>query len=66
MSVPTTAKGYGISGESLSSLLPPQPLTTDTEKYTDFTVKDFKLKTPGPHDVTIKIDYCGKYLLPQQ
>jgi hypothetical protein len=37
-------RGYGIS---------------DTSKYTDFTVKEFKLKTPGPRDVTIAIEYCG-------
>jgi hypothetical protein len=37
-------RGYGIS---------------DTSKYTEFTVKEFKLKTPGPRDVTIAIEYCG-------
>ncbi|KAH8079866.1 GroES-like protein [Filobasidium floriforme] len=40
----THARGYGIS---------------DTSKYTEFTVKEFKLKTPGPRDVTIAIEYCG-------
>lgn len=40
----TTAKGYGI---------------TDPKKYTDFSVKEFKLKTPGPHDVTMDIECCG-------
>jgi alcohol dehydrogenase (NADP+) len=31
----------------------------DTKKYTDFSVKDFPLKTAGPHDVTIHIEFCG-------
>jgi len=44
MSAPTTAKGYGVS---------------DTNDYQNFTVKEFKLKTAGPHDVTLKIDCCG-------
>jgi len=44
MSAPTTGKGYGIS---------------DTSKYTDFSVQEFKLKTEGPHDVTIHIEFCG-------
>ncbi|KAL7423056.1 hypothetical protein Q5752_002355 [Cryptotrichosporon argae] len=44
MSVPTTAKGYAIS---------------DTKKYTDFEVKEFKLKTAGPDDVTLDIECCG-------
>jgi len=41
---PRKCRGYGIS---------------DTSKYTDFTVKEFELKTAGPRDVTIAIDYCG-------
>jgi len=45
MSAPAThAKGYGIS---------------DTKNYTDFSVAEYKLKTPGPHDVTIAIEFCG-------
>ncbi|WWC88653.1 uncharacterized protein L201_003566 [Kwoniella dendrophila CBS 6074] len=40
----TTAKGYGIS---------------DTKKYTDFSVKEFKLKTLTPDDVTLDIEFCG-------
>ncbi|KAI9634671.1 chaperonin 10-like protein [Dioszegia hungarica] len=44
MSAPTTARGYGIS---------------DTKKYTDFSVQEFKLKTAGPHDVTLDIEFCG-------
>jgi len=44
MSAPTSAKGYGIS---------------DTKKYTDFSVQEFKLKTAGPNDVTLDIECCG-------
>ncbi|KAK6908002.1 hypothetical protein I203_102003 [Kwoniella mangroviensis CBS 8507] len=45
MSSPTaTAQGYGIS---------------DTSKYTDFSVKEFKLKTPQSDDVTLDIEVCG-------
>ncbi|WVW84862.1 hypothetical protein I302_106897 [Kwoniella bestiolae CBS 10118] len=45
MSTPTaTAKGYGIS---------------DTSKYTDFSVKEYKLKTPQPDDVTLDIAFSG-------
>ncbi|WWD18643.1 hypothetical protein CI109_103096 [Kwoniella shandongensis] len=44
MSPQTSAKGYGIS---------------DTSKYTDFTVKDFPLKTSQPDDVTLSIEFCG-------
>ena len=32
----------------------------DTKKYTDFTVKEFKLKTADTHDVTIHIEFCGE------
>lgn len=41
---PTKARGYGIS---------------DTKKYTEFSVQEFDLKTAGPRDVTIAIDFCG-------
>ncbi|WRT67963.1 uncharacterized protein IL334_004937 [Kwoniella shivajii] len=45
MSAPqTTAKGYGIS---------------DTKKYTDFSVKEYKLKTASKDDVTLDIEFCG-------
>jgi len=43
-SIPTHGKGYGIS---------------DTKNYTNFTVKEFPLKTAGPDDVTIHIECCG-------
>jgi hypothetical protein len=39
-SLPTTAKGYGIA---------------DTEKYTDFSVREFKLKTAGDRDVSDRV-----------
>ena len=39
-------------------------LRPDTKNYQDFTVKEFKLKTAGPHDVTIHIDVCGERLPP--
>lgn len=35
-------------------LIPP-----DTKNYTNFTVQEYKLKTAGPHDVTLSIDFCG-------
>jgi len=41
---PTHGKGYGVA---------------DTKNYQNFTVKDFKLKTECPHDVTIAIEFCG-------
>ncbi|GFZ45010.1 alcohol dehydrogenase (NADP+) [Saitozyma sp. JCM 24511] len=44
MSPTTHGKGYGIS---------------DTNNYTDFSVQSYPLKTPGPHDVTLDIDFCG-------
>ncbi|WVF69013.1 hypothetical protein IAT40_003787 [Kwoniella sp. CBS 6097] len=44
MSAQTSAKGYGIS---------------DTKKYTDFTVKEFPLKTAHADDVTLDISHCG-------
>lgn len=43
-SLPTTGKGYGIA---------------DTSKYTDFSVREFKLKTAGDRDVDIDIICCG-------
>ena len=31
----------------------------DTKNYQNFTVRDFKLKTECPHDVTLAISHCG-------
>ncbi len=39
-----SAKGYAI---------------TDTKNYTDFSVKEYKLKTAESHDVDIEIECCG-------
>ncbi|KAJ9116270.1 hypothetical protein QFC24_006787 [Naganishia onofrii] len=45
MSAPLAeARGYGV---------------TSTDKPTDFSVQSYKLKTPGPRDVTLSIEYCG-------
>ncbi|WVR06513.1 hypothetical protein IAU60_003544 [Kwoniella sp. DSM 27419] len=44
MSPQATAKGYGIA---------------DTNKYTDFTVKEYPLKAAHSDDVTLDISHCG-------
>lgn len=59
-SAPTHGKGYGVAGMSFPHI---NHLTEadiqDTKNYQNFTVRDYKLKTECPHDVTIAIEFCG-------